>query len=95
MSSAVGISHIKFKVIQSMCVCVCVCVCESMRAFGSHTDPINPNTNVLFSIHIFSFNGYGIKIVGTKLSYSKFSKLHCLLLFIYFHICKTGYKFIQ
>ena len=54
-----------------MYVCVYVCVCESMRAFGSHTDPINPNTNVLFSIPIFSFNGYGIEIMGTKLSYSK------------------------
>ena len=90
MSSAVGISYSKFN-----SMCVCVYVCESMRAFGLHTKPINPYTNILFSIPIFSFNGYGIKIMGTKLSYSKLSKLHRVLLFIYFHICKTGYKFIQ
>ena len=92
MSSAVGISHIKFN---NNSKYVCVCVCENMRAFGSHTDPTNPYTNILLSIPIFSFNGYGIKIMGTKLSYSKLSKLHRLLLFIYFHICKTSYKFIQ
>ena len=63
MSSTVGIYHVKFNSkFNSMCVCVCVYVCESMRAFGLQTKPVNPYTNIFFSIPIFSFNGYGIKL---------------------------------
>ena len=79
-------STIEILCINNFTVCVCECVCESMCAYGSHTNPIIPYTNVLFSIPIFSFNGYGSKLWVSKLHYSKLSKFYCVLLFTYFYV---------